>query len=71
MYGVWRKQSDKTHHNLSGAADRSIEGKQINVGRVALHECQICGHLMPTRAGQAKVDRLVAQGIQFYLGNLR
>jgi hypothetical protein len=48
-----------------------LEGKQINVGRVALHECQICGHLMPTRAGQAKVDRLVARCIQFYLGNLR
>lgn len=48
-----------------------LEGKQINVGRVALHECRTCGHLMPTRAGQAKVDRLVAQGIQFYLGQLR
>jgi hypothetical protein len=48
-----------------------LEGKQINVGRVALHECQSCGHLMPTLAGQAKVDRLVAQGIQFYLGHLR
>lgn len=48
-----------------------LEGKQINVGRVALHECQTCSHLMPTRAGQAKVDRLIAQGIQFYLGHLR
>ena len=34
-----------------------LEGKQIHVGRVALHECQSCRHLMPTPAGQAKVDR--------------
>src|SRR6266436_1579843 len=25
-----------------------LEGKQIHVGRVALHECRSCGHLMPT-----------------------
>jgi hypothetical protein len=25
-----------------------LEGKQIQVGRVALHECRTCGHLMPT-----------------------
>ena len=28
------------------------------------------GHLMPTRAGKAKVDRLVTQGIQLFLGLL-
>ena len=31
-----------------------LEGKQVHVGRVALHECLTCGHLMPTPAGQAK-----------------
>src|SRR6516225_8003620 len=45
-----------------------LEGKQIHVGRVALHECQTCGHLMPTPAGQAKVDRNVAMGIRLFLG---
>lgn len=27
-----------------------LEGKQIHVGRVALDECEICGHLVPTPA---------------------
>ena len=47
-----------------------LAGKEIHVHRVALYECRSCGHLMPTRAGQAKVDRLVTQGIQFFLGLL-
>lgn len=47
-----------------------LEGKQIHVGRVALHECQTCGHLMPTEAGQAKVDRNVNVGIRLFLGQL-
>ena len=46
----------------------SLAGKQIHVHRVALHECQACGHLMPTAAGQAKVDRCVARGIELFLG---
>jgi hypothetical protein len=47
-----------------------LEGKQIHVGRVALHECQTCGHLMPTPAGQAKVARNVEMGIRLFLGQL-
>lgn len=47
-----------------------LEGKQIHVGRVALHECQTCGHLMPTPAGQAKVNRNVNMGIRLFLGQL-
>ena len=47
-----------------------LEGKQIHVGRVALHECQTCGHLIPTPAGQAKVDRNVAMGVRLFLGQL-
>lgn len=47
-----------------------LEGKQINVGRVALHECRACGHLMPTPAGQAKVARNVDFGIRLFLGQL-
>ena len=45
-------------------APASVRGKQIHVNRVALHQCDACGHLMPTRAGQAKVDRLVARSIR-------
>jgi len=47
-----------------------LAGKRINVGRVALYECQTCGHLMPTPAGQAKVDRNVNMGIRLFLGQL-
>ena len=47
-----------------------LQGKQVNVGRVALYECQVCGHLMPTPAGQAKVDRNVTMAIRFFLGQL-
>lgn len=51
-------------------APAPVAGKEIHVNRVALHECQSCGHLMPTRAGQAKVDRLVTRSIQLFLGLL-
>jgi len=34
-----------------------LKGKRIHVGRVALYQCRSCGHLTPTPAGQAKVDR--------------
>lgn len=47
-----------------------LEGRQINVGRVALHECQLCGYMMPTTAGQAKVDRLVSECIKMLLSQL-
>jgi hypothetical protein len=47
-----------------------LEGKQIHVGRVALHECQTCGYLMPTPAGQAKVARNVDMGIRLFFGQL-
>jgi hypothetical protein len=46
----------------------ALVGKEIHVHRVALRECPSCGHLMPTAAGQAKVDRCVARGIEFFLG---
>ena len=48
----------------------NLEGRQVNVGRVALHECQTCGYMMPTVAGQAKVDRLVGGTISLLLGQL-
>ena len=53
---------------LTGPAP--LTGKDIHVHRVALHECQVCGHLMPTPAGHAKVERGVERGIQLFLGLL-
>lgn len=47
----------------------SLAGKQIHVHRTRTREARrSCGHLMPTSAGQAKVDRCVARGIEFFLG---
>jgi hypothetical protein len=34
-----------------------LPGQQINVGRVQVDECGKCGHLMPTPAGQEKLQR--------------
>ena len=48
----------------------SLAGKKINVGRVALHECLTCGNLMPTPAGQAKVERCTEMGVRLFLGQL-
>jgi predicted nucleic-acid-binding Zn-ribbon protein len=48
-----------------------LAGKEIQVQRVALYECQTCGYLMPTPAGMAKVARCVQRGIDLFLGNLR
>lgn len=45
-----------------------LAGREVHVGRVALHECQSCGQHMPTPAGQAKVDRNVNMAIRLFLG---
>jgi len=51
-------------------APEKVAGKIIQVGRVALYECDSCGHLMPTPAGQAKVNRCVQRMMIFLLENL-
>jgi hypothetical protein len=84
MSSIAKKSSKPTHCQLCGGTHLArkittypvrlsspLEGKQINVGRVALHECVSCGHLMPTPAGQAKINRNVEMGIRFFLGQLR
>jgi len=68
--GVPRDGSGPANRHLPGVADRPLAGKRINVGRVTLYECQTCCHLMPTPAGQAKVDRNVNIGIKLFLGQL-
>ena len=47
-----------------------LEEKEIHVQRVALYECQTCGHLMPTPAGLAKLDRCLQRCLDLFLGNL-
>jgi YgiT-type zinc finger domain-containing protein len=39
---------------------RMFDGRQLNIGRVSVHECKKCGHLVPTKAGAAKIDRCFA-----------
>ena len=48
-----------------------LEGKEIDVGRVPLYQCRTCGHLMPTAAGQAKVDHMIEQGTELFLNMMR
>ena len=47
------------------------KAKEVHVNRVALYQCQSCGHLMPTPAGQAKVDRLILTVLSLWPGTSR
>lgn len=51
-------------------APQKVAGKIVMVGRVALYQCDTCGYLMPTPAGQAKVTRCVDRMLIFFLENL-
>lgn len=39
---------------------RMFDGRQVNIGRVSVYECQQCNHLIPTKAGAKKIDRCFA-----------
>jgi len=39
---------------------RTFDGRQINIGRVAVQECDQCHHLIPTKAGEQKISRCMA-----------
>lgn len=47
--------------------DGKLKDKRIDVYRVELDRCRQCGHLMPTKAGAAKVKRCVKKGTEFFL----
>jgi YgiT-type zinc finger domain-containing protein len=36
---------------------RMLDGRQVNVERVPVHECKGCDHLVPTPAGADKINR--------------
>lgn len=48
---------------------RTLDGRQINIGRVAVQECQNCNHLIPTKAGSAKIERCMMTMADLFLGN--
>jgi len=39
---------------------KMFDGKLINIGRVSVHECNKCNHLIPTKAGEEKIGRCMA-----------
>jgi len=51
---------------LTEAAGK-LAGKEIHIHRVALHQCETCGHLMPTPVGMAKVQRCIGTTMGFLL----
>ncbi len=35
------------------------DGRQVNINRVAVNECNKCQHLIPTKSGTAKINRCI------------
>lgn len=48
---------------------RILDGRQINIGRVAVQECENCHHLIPTKAGSEKINRCMATMAHLFLGD--
>jgi YgiT-type zinc finger domain-containing protein len=48
---------------------RMPDGRQVNVGRVAVQECAHCHHLIPTKAGSDKISRSMAAVAQLFFGS--
>jgi hypothetical protein len=46
-----------------------LDGRQVNVGRVAAQECENCHHLIPTKAGNEKINRCMATMALLFLGD--
>jgi hypothetical protein len=42
---------------LSTTYPLTLPGRRLDVARVQVLQCADCGHLMPTSAGQAKLER--------------
>jgi NAD-dependent SIR2 family protein deacetylase len=53
-----------TTYSARLAEPEKLAGKEVVVGGVGLYECQSCGHQLPTPAGQAKIDRSIAQRVR-------
>jgi len=69
--GARHLQRRITTYPVQLTGPEKLAGKVIHVGRVALYACLSCGYLMPTPAGQAKVDRGVGHLIEFFLAHPR
>jgi hypothetical protein len=65
--GAKNLQRRITTYPVQLTGPEKLAGKVIQVGRVALYACLSCGYLMPTPAGQAKVDRCVGRVIELFL----
>jgi hypothetical protein len=47
---------------------RTFDGRQINIGRVSVQECDNCQHLIPTKAGSEKINRCMAATAHLLFG---
>jgi YgiT-type zinc finger domain-containing protein len=45
---------------------RTFDGRQINIGRVAVQECDHCHYLIPTKAGCEKISRCMETMAQLF-----
>ena len=53
-------QGTKFKNRVTTYPMRTFDGRQINIGRVAVYECGNCHHLIPTKAGEQKISRCMA-----------
>jgi YgiT-type zinc finger domain-containing protein len=47
---------------------QTADGRQINIGRVAVQECENCHHLIPTKSGYEKINRCLETMALLFLG---
>ncbi len=48
---------------------QTFDGRQINIGRVSVQECENCYHLIPTKAGSEKINRCMATMASLFFGH--
>ena len=46
-----------------------VDGRQINIGRVSVQECENCHHLVPTKAGSEKISRCMGSIAAMFYGD--
>ena len=46
-----------------------FDGRQINIGRVSVQECENCHHLVPTKAGSEKISRCMGTIAAMFYGD--
>ena len=55
--------------NITTYPMQMFDGRQINIGRVSVQECENCHHLVPTEAGSEKISRCMATIAAMFYGD--